>query len=222
MPTSTQNPLELSLGSSESSRASKRTAQQEKRSTRRQVMVFLVFVQILVFVWLIPKDPVLAWRFNYMLHPVPVQPVQDYSVALRKDPGIGSFPLVTGEKTPLSAVQESRSGYLVVPVGDCAGCIAVDLRQWQQDANSHKLSMFLLTSASQKQADHFKQHRGLSVPIIADPKGTLIAPLNVIWPGRAYLFSPKWRLLWMQREHSAGYNPFKDTEFLQALHGAEQ
>ena len=222
MPITTQNSLELGGDLPKNSQPDTRTIQEDKQNTRRQLMCFFVLAQMTLLGWLLPKDTILAWRLHYMLHPIPVTPVQDYSAALKRDPVVGSFSLLTGEKTLLSTVKPTRLAYLVVPAGDCAGCMAVDLQRWQRDASSHEISMILLTSASQKQADHFMQHLGLSVPIIADPKSTLLAPLNPIWPGRAYLFSPKWRLLWVQRERVPAYIPFKDAGFLQALHGAGQ
>ena len=198
-------------------------APKERAGPRLQSLFTLVFALAALIIWLLPKDPMIAWKINSFLHPesAPAQSIRDYNEDMKKDPPEGSFPISKlYVKTLFSSLKHTRTGYLVVYVGDCAGCISMNLREWQRQADKNHVTMLLLTSASQNKANKFTKQLSLEIPIISDMKSKAIEPLNAVWPGRAYFFSPHWRLLWLQREHNPGYDPFKELFFLQKLHSA--
>ena len=135
-----------------------------------------------------------------------------------EDPALGSeLPTHDVGVSTRRSVGGAANGYLLVPIGDCAGCISADIRAWQAAAPQSGVKLVLLTSAGEDAIQKFRSGLGLHVPIVSDQKGSLIRSLNVLWPGRAYLYSPKWRLIWLQRDDRPRSDPFKDKGFLAAL-----
>jgi len=137
---------------------------------------------------------------------------------MAQDPALGSeLPTHDVGVSTRRSVGGAANGYLLVPIGDCAGCISADIRAWQAAAPQSGVKLVLLTSAGEDAIQKFRSGLGLHVPIVSDQKGSLIRSLNVLWPGRAYLYSPKWRLIWLQRDDRPRSDQFKDKGFLAAL-----
>lgn len=191
-------------------------------SFRVTLLLSVILVQVLILLWLVPKDPLLMVRIQSILHPsassVP-RPNVDAGM-LRHDPAIGmQMPMDGAGRSIRSIAPKSKTGYLVVSVGDCASCIAADIKSWQAEASRNDLTTILIASAPPGQAQQFRHTLGVKAPIISDLDGHLTHTLNVVWPGRAYLFSPQWRLRWLQRTLQPQFDPFEDRRFLTALEG---
>jgi hypothetical protein len=194
------------------------------RRLRVRLLLTIVLAQVIALLWLLPQDPLIAGCIHRLMSRVPTQsPPPDYTAFLRNDPPIGfKLPTEGTGKILRQVVIPSRNGYLIVPVGDCAGCISVDLSAWQRKASHSGLSMVLLSSATKPIADRFRRDLRLSVPTVADPGNKIAKRLNSFWMARPYLFSSDWRLLWIPKAPQPRYDPFADQAFRAAYAGASQ
>lgn len=144
------------------------------------------------------------------------------AAAERHDLAIGSlFPAGPVGDAIRTSAGPSSVGYLLVAVGDCAGCIKADLPGWQEQCRARGVSMILLTSASSSAASDFRRRLGLRVPLVSDPSETMQRRLNAVWYGRPYLYSPDWRLRWVPTV-LGGDSPFADERLLVALKATDQ
>ena len=183
-------------------------------------LLLVVLCQCAVLIWLVRQDPLALLRISSLLHPAPAAPQRPKPDRrlMAQDPALGSeLPTHDVGVSTRRSVGGAANGYLLVPIGDCAGCISADIRAWQAAAPQSGVKLVLLTSAGEDAIQKFRSGLGLHVPIVSDQKGSLIRSLNVLWPGRAYLYSPKWRLIWLQRDDRPRSDPFKDKGFLAAL-----
>lgn len=192
------------------------------RRLRKPLLLSVFLAEAIALLWLLPTDPLLARQTYLFLHPARSKVVSPDDLSrLKKDPRLHSDLPKDGagervrQKTPHSNV-----GYLLVPVGECASCISVDLRAWQRAASERGLSMVVVSSAPAERTAEFLHDMKLAVPVVFDPSGKLTRQLNVVWTARPYLFSPDWRLIWLPRTYRVQYNPLEEPEFEKALKGA--
>ena len=187
------------------------------------VLSLVVLFQIALLLFLIRRDPLSLNRIGSVLHPpkVPQHVVLDAG-EFCKDPwpgyvipdsGVGHTLRLSGRK--------AAACFLVVPIGDCAGCLAIDIKAWNSDAVKRGIPMILVTSADKDKAQEFRTRLKLTMPIVSDISGSVISHLNVAWPGRAYVFSKDWQLVGLQHAQDPNYNPFNDREFSAILGGAQ-
>jgi hypothetical protein len=186
----------------------------------RAATLFLVFLTLLVIcLWLLSRDPVVLARLRAALRPGRARPSPDYSAHLRQDPAVGTI-LSDRPTVPLSGASDKTDrGYVLLYVGECAGCLHPDIPRFDQDARSRGLRMVLLATAPQATAESFRRAVGAPrVPIVSDPKRALTRKLNAFTAPRVYLFSPRWELKWIQKEFQGAYfDPFADQGFVTAL-----
>jgi hypothetical protein len=116
----------------------------------------------------------------------------------------------------------SQGGYLVVYVGDCASCLALNVKKLEQKAAELHVSMVLLTATSSKNAEIFRHQSHCVSPAIPDPQGLLLGPVNAAWPGRCYLFSNQWKLLWLSQEPLPDFEMVSVPSFMQALQRVQE
>lgn len=117
----------------------------------------------------------------------------------------------------MKVIPKSLGGYLVIYVGDCADCLDIDLTALQRHCRAHKLELVLLTMVSRKGVGRFERVAHLNAPAIFDPHRRLIQRLHAYWPGRLFLLSSHWKLLWLQAEPRSGFDPFIHPKFQLAL-----
>ena len=184
------------------------------------LLLMVVLCQCALLIWLVRQNPLALYRIDSFLHPQPAtapRPKPDKRL-MAQDPALEAYLPSQGVGGSVrTSVSGDARGYLLVPVGDCAGCLNSNLRLWQSEAAKRGVKLVLLTSGDQDAINRFRANLGPQIPIVPDQQGTLTRSLNVIWPGRAYLYSRKWRLIWIQRDDAARTDPFSDKRFLSAL-----
>ena len=196
---------------------------------RRAILVLALVVEMAVAIIVIPpllrQDPLTYSRIRAAIpdfhSATPKPPAADYSAALHADLPPGA-PLPNdgpGKKMRLADPNSHRK-HLVVFVGDCAGCVGVDLGDWEKEAEDNNLSMALLTNANSRTARLFRKAFELKSPVYSDPGRRLIGRLNAIFKPRAYLFSADWRLRWSQQ--SPADEPFSYGKIAPAIREAER
>ncbi|HET6383212.1 MAG TPA: hypothetical protein VFJ58_07470 [Armatimonadota bacterium] len=196
---------------------------------RRTTLVLALVVEMAVAIIVIPpllrQDPLTYSRIRAAIpqfhSATPKPPAVDYSAALHADLPPGA-PLPNdgpGKKMRLADPNSHRK-HLVVFVGDCAGCVGVDLGDWEKEAEDNNLSMALLTNANSRTARLFRKAFELKSPVYSDPGRRLIGRLNAIFKPRAYLFSADWRLRWSQQ--SPADEPFSYGKIAPAIREAER
>lgn len=182
---------------------------------RLGLLTSVLLIEVAAFMYLLSQNPWAMATVVRWMHPEYFQPPKiNYVHQLRRDPPLGLQLPDYGSAAEIQKIVPSSShGYLIVWIGDCTSCLQYDLKSWQLEARHRGISLALLTTASRTQAEAFRQERGLSAPAVVDSKRRLSTILNALWPGRTYLFSTGWRLLWYQKVQSSSYNPFQDPGF---------
>ncbi len=181
-----------------------------RRKLRVGAMVVILMAELILFLWFLHRDPLTAYQLG-LIHQqaAPSPPAINYSAVLKHDPPLGMIMPDSGiGKVVRETAPPSKIGYLVGYVGACAGCLHVDLKAWQREAKQHHVSMILFTTADHATAQNFRKSMGLKVPIISDLHSKLTKQLNAVWPGRSYLFSPNWHLLWLDKSPVPMDDPF--------------
>lgn len=171
-----------------------------------------------LFLWTVTWDPVVEGQLRSALRGFRRDQAPNYAELFRRDPPVGSLlspaarARVEGPKRPVPA--------LLVYVGDCAGCLGVNLTAWERAARKRGIRMVLLTSAEPEAAAGFVKRLELrTAAVVRDPDGALGRVLNACFLSRAYLVTPEGRLRWIQKQPpGAGYSPFTDPEFPRDVH----
>lgn len=186
-------------------------------------LVAVVALQVMVLTFFMHRDP-MTWR---QLTESLVGSSAARSRAAEKPDDFRGDPVIGADLSALSSkgneleklARPSKVGYLVISVGECAACLGMDLKTVQHQAAAEGLSTVLLTTSSAGAAKRFLQEDGLHMPICSDTDEKLSQGLNVLWPGRSFLFSSHWQLIWLQHRHHPGYSPALDSSFNRVLRG---
>src|SRR6266511_257784 len=187
-----------------------------------------LLAEILIMSALLPKDPLIGSRIQRLLqaqYPSPqYHTATEYQAQLRRDPAIGWIMPRDGVGAALRRMvhpplsKHSRGGTLLINVGDRQCCMHTDLKSWERAAAQRQLVVVLYSAATQgavsRQLYFLRHDLGLTSPVLFDSDQHLTAALNTVWTPRAYLFSPNWRLKWLQRTIGvAYYDPFAAQDF---------
>ena len=210
--------VEYSLG------IAKRSGEQavvDYRRLRIRIMVIALLIEVALLLWFAQKDLMIErgiMRFLKTSNTSNTPP--NYSAELKNDPKIGAFyPEIGVDRNTRKLRGKKQVGFLVAYVGNCASCLHANLREWEAESKTNGVSMILLTTATHRGAMEFENNLALKLPVISDTKGSLVKKINAIWPGRAYLFSRKWRLLWLSMQPDFPNDPFSRKSFQCALEG---
>lgn len=191
--------------------------QRHDSGRRTRLLWTLLLLEFALLVAFIRRDGFLLTAITSSLRPARTDSRADPRPLFENDPRLGALlPAGPVGDAIRTSVVPSSVGYLVVAVGDCAGCIKADLPGWQKQCRARGVSMVLLTSASESAAADFRRRHGLRVPVVSDPSEAMQRRLNAVWYGRPYLYSPEWRLRWIPTV-LGGDSPFADERFLAAL-----
>lgn len=115
----------------------------------------------------------------------------------------------------------SKRGYLVVGLGDCAGCVAFNLRQWETQAREERVPLVGFTLASVSDASKFKSAAGVRTKIITDRNNTLHKSLNCYWSGRVYYYDANWNLLWIMKGFANNKNLHRCPELVALIRSSK-
>jgi hypothetical protein len=186
------------------------------RKLRRGILWFILALELLIFIWLLPHDLLAYKNIQFLTHPrQSLVTAPDLAAKMKQDPGLGwKLSISTRNK---QSIGENKKGYLLVFVGDCASCLHADLKTWGAEAKRKQMSMVLLTSATRSKASEFERSLDISAPIISETNGNTIKRINAFWAGRAYLFSPRWRLMWLSKQPDFPVDPFSQKGFQTAI-----
>lgn len=188
------------------------------------ILLSVLLAEVIAFAYLYPRNPWAMEKVERWLHPNYYQmPKINYVHQLKRDPPLGlKLPDHGSAPGIWKTLPSSPRGYLLVWGGDCTSCLQADLKSWQLEARRYGISMALFTSASRRDADTLLRREGISAPVLFDSQRRLAVVLNALWPGRTYLFSPHWRLLWLQKIRGSSFNPFNDRGFQAAYSEIKQ
>ena len=146
-------------------------------------------------------------------HPVRYAP--DISKVLPNDPDMGIF---IGDRwladLKKACPPHPASQTLLVYVGECAGCINIDLPDYLKRSQANHLNLVFLTSASAEDAKAFANRYKTSVGAVSDQMGELRGRLNAAWMPRSYVIGPEGQLEWLQTTAKPEYSPFSDPTFI--------
>ena len=144
----------------------------------------------------------------------------------KRDPELGTtLPQNTIGASIRAVVRPGKSGYLLVFVGDCTACIKVDFPVWAKKAREHNVQIVGLTQARRERILELQSQLSelnVQMPIISDPNNEVISVLNSYYTGRAYLFSPTWRLEWMAHSLNSESSFWGHKAFQTALENGRQ
>jgi hypothetical protein len=186
-------------------------------SIRLHTLLTLLLVQSLVLVVLIRRDPFITARLQSYIAGNQAAPAQTpYDSG--NDPKLGSDIPRAGPFDQLRGLSEPGiAGYLLVAVGDCAGCMSADLPSWERQTRESGVKMILVTSATRQNAIKFCRELKLAAPFVTDSTGTISRFLNATWTGRTYLFSSSWELRWLSRDSGRLRDLSQHGEYLTAV-----
>jgi hypothetical protein len=194
-----------------------KTERANNSKTGLLLMVLLLLLFLLTY--FLPKDPLIAAKIATLFHPAPTKPTVYIKSLTRNDPPLNFILAQSGLGAQLRATTKpSKGGYLLVFIGDCAGCITANLRAWEKRSETYDLRMILVTTASFSEAKQFQTQLGLVSPVFFDHGRTLEKQLNATWIGRCYFFDANWRLRWLEDELHVNFDPFKDVQLMGFLH----
>jgi hypothetical protein len=186
---------------------------------RGKLYTLLTLCVLVVCAWALLRTPAVEARLR-SLRPPPAVAEPSLQELLASDPEIGrDFPNHEIGADVVKSFRPLRRGLLLVRLADCSSCGSADLKSWAKGAEKEDLTLVLFVSASKERAPLFAQQSGLlQYPIVADPARYLETQLNAVYGPRAYLYDPKWKLRWVQKDVDyLTYNPFKDPTFLKAV-----
>ncbi|CCW36349.1 Redoxin [Chthonomonas calidirosea] len=165
----------------------------------RSLLLMLFGTEALILMWLLPHDKVTLHRHRSLL-PLRSSSAssasQDpYLEAMKNAPKIGTPFLPTGIGKIVRQVAPKHVRYTLLGyVGNCASCLNVNLKSWQEEAKARGVGFVLFTTAPSFIAQTFVKQQGLKVPIVCDIKGDLVKQLKALWPGRCFLIGAgMWR-----------------------------
>lgn len=151
-----------------------------------------------------------------------VAPSADFSNEMKSDPPLGmalSDGQIGSRVRRIAGADEPAT--LLVFVGDCAGCLPMDIRFYTEMARKAPVSLVLISNADEKNTATFiKDVKAASeVDVVAggDPGNQVLSSLNPVFRPRAYLFDKNWKLRWKQTNAGLGYTPFTDDVFKSRL-----
>ncbi len=105
------------------------TPKQSLRKSRTGLLVTVLLLLLLATSYLLRSDPLAVARLQALIHPMPkvTQPV-DYRALTKNDPPLSLILPNIGAGSDIRKIAgEPTVGYLLVWVGDCAGCISANL-----------------------------------------------------------------------------------------------
>lgn len=211
----TENPVQIGI-SAEPLPESRRD---RARSGRMRILWSVLALEFALLTLLIRRDAFLALRIGSFLHPAAPASRVANDPFFKNDPHLGAaFPQTGPGAHVRKAALATHVGYLVVPIGDCAGCIKANLPAMQLESAKRGISMVVVTSSGPEAARGLRRRFGLHVPIVIDREQVLEHQLNLAWYGRPYLYTTAWRLSWLPI-HLADGNPFTDPDLLRAVAG---
>jgi len=144
----------------------------------------------------------------------------------KRDPELGTtLPENATGAALRAAVRPGKSGYLLIFVGDCTGCLKVDFPRWAKKARQHNVQLVALTQVPRERIGELQSQLNqlnVQAPIVSDPKVEVISAINSYYGGRAYLFSPRWQLEWMAHTLNSDVSFWDTPAFLKALEEARQ
>jgi hypothetical protein len=165
-------------------------------------LLLVTAILLVVFLWLVSRDPLVEARLYALAHARRPQPKPDISALLKADPHVGSRPFgKSALRLVDTALPKQTSARLVIHVGECSGCLPGDLKQWVSDARNLGLAPILVSTAPLRYARSFAKDRGIrGIPVVSDPDREVLASLNPVFAPRAYLLSRDGRLQWLQTD----------------------
>ncbi len=176
-------------------------------ANRPYMLACVILTQCIALVLLLRQDDgYQRWRASFN-PPKTAAPV----IVPSAEPRMGMF--LKNEASSVTA----PGPYLLIPVKNCASCIAVDIKGWITAAQKQGVTAVFLASANREQTAKMQKALKVNCPVIYDPGNKIAERLNAQWAARAYLFSKEWRLSWKQKNFAVSFQPFEDAEFLHTL-----
>lgn len=170
--------------------------------------------------WLLWRDPVEMAIWKRSRAPgaagIPMAPHRLTGLG-SNDPPLGAPPPAARSALSRLYPGTQRDCLLIAYAGDCAGCMALDLRRLQSDAAAHHLRAAIFATAARSGIAEFERSAGIDIPALTDAHGTIVKALNAAWAGRMYLFAPDGRLMWREPDEGPTYWPFRDPAFMARL-----
>jgi hypothetical protein len=179
--------------------------------TDRTPLLFAVLAVLLAaLLYMLSVDGGLSRSMGRLLRPlVAAGSSHDWTKRFASDPQIGSQVTHPAFRAKVRRAAASVPvGFLLVALHDCASCVRTDFAARDREALSRGLTPIFISTASEDSIKDFRTDRKLIGPIIRDEDGVLHKRLNSFWRGRSYLFSPDWRMLWIEKDFRSGKGPF--------------
>ena len=164
----------------------------EERKSLTKPLLVVFFVLLALVCYLLPQDVMLRERFTHIFdrHAEPLQ-AREIRFDEEKDPDLQSV-LPNNETTKrIRKETPNRKGTLLVCVGDCAGCLNMDIAKWHRESKARGLSLVFFSWGNDSDITEFTrtlQKAALTIPIYQDKDREIAHALNAYYAGRAYLF----------------------------------
>jgi hypothetical protein len=173
-----------------------------RAQSRLPYLTAALLLGIVVLLRLVPNDPALLRSFEKLGEPYRQMQRQRYLTSLtRNDPALGTRLLSPGN-APLRAAVAARgrgSQTVLVFIGPCSGCVMHDLVEWKRLAEQDpRRAVIFVSRDSPEQIARFVRSQRFSLPVLADPEGTLATRVNAVWVPRAYAVTRDGTLTWIQ------------------------
>jgi hypothetical protein len=191
---------------------------------RIAVLVIILCCLLGALAYLLPKDCIIAAKLSAWLpvqRSVPYANVFDPREEEKSDPLIGSeFPQGGAADHVRKIAPNVQAGYLLVGLGDCADCIALDFNKWYTDGKQHGVAVIVFSEGKTKDIEEFRagiKQTGAKIPVVHDKGGVLIKQINNYWSGRAYFYDKNWKLRWLEKGMENKNQLFKTPTLLDAI-----
>lgn len=188
-----------------------------KQALRLRILWSLFALEFAILTFIVCRNPFLTLRLRSVFHTNQTTHQSTDDAFFANDPRLGSRFSDSGPAVEVRrAALDTQIGYMVVLIGDCAGCIKADLPAMQRESAKRGISMVVVTSSGTTAAQALRRRLRLHVPFVTDRTGILERELNLAWFGRPYYYSRSWKLAWLPK-HLGNANPFMDPGLLLAI-----
>lgn len=175
------------------------------------LLLMLLLGCCLVFIRMLPNDPLLHEALTRPFRPNPIEVQARRLQLLRaKDPTLGAtlpIPALSIDGTGRATNGRPSSGVhgqavrptVVLMIGPCSGCVLTALRNVDELFAAHpEVRVVAVSPSTSHELAEFRKSNKLRLELVSDPHSRVAERYNAAWVPRAYLISKSGSLLWLQ------------------------
>jgi hypothetical protein len=164
------------------------------------LLFILLAAAIAIFVYALPKDPVLYTRITSPWQTDDgVEVAREVAEITKHDPYLGTtLPL---PRVAAGAGNKQPKAHVIAFVGSCSRCMSSALRYLDMlHARRPDIAVAGVSTGTAEDIATYRKTTRTPLAIVTDPSKSLVRPYNAKWVPRMYVVSDKGRLLWCQKD----------------------